>query len=179
MDNVGMLAVLRAIIASASLLLVGLTLYTAYFGVFPDGIQRSAHLLLIMVLVFTLAFRDTFDPELAARGLLLKRLWIIVAMVAGVLAVAHQLFNFDAINSRYGSILPFEVFLGTLLVITLFDACRRTIGWPIVLLASVFILYGLYGNYLPSPFGHRGYSLERVASQIISEAGGSSVHRSG
>ncbi len=44
-------------IGLASILLVGLTLYTAYFGVFPDGLQRSAHLLLVMALVYVGALR--------------------------------------------------------------------------------------------------------------------------
>jgi hypothetical protein len=40
------------IISIVSVLLVALTLYTAYFGVFPDGLQRSGHLLLVMALVY-------------------------------------------------------------------------------------------------------------------------------
>lgn len=166
---------LSGIIALAAVFLVGLTLYTAYFGVFPDGIQRSAHLLIVMVLVFVTAFKATFDPEtLGRRGLVisLKRAWIVVALIGALIATGHQLFNFDAINDRYGAITPYEIIFGTMLVIVLFDACRRTIGLPIVLLASIFILYGLYGAYLPDALAHRGYSLKRVASQIYLGGGG-------
>ena len=49
MDKTLRLFVLPTIVATSAVILVGLTLYTAYFGVFPDGIQRSAHLLLVMV----------------------------------------------------------------------------------------------------------------------------------
>ena len=166
---------LSGIIALAAVFLVGLTLYTAYFGVFPDGIQRSAHLLIVMVLVFVTAFKATFDPEtLGRRGLVisLKRAWIVVALIGALIATGHQLFNFDAINDRYGAITPYEIIFGTMLVIVLFDACRRTIGLPIVLLASIFILYGLYGAYLPDALAHRGYSLKLVASQIYLGGGG-------
>lgn len=175
MDSAVLHRALSGIIALAAVSLVGLTLYTAYFGVFPDGIQRSAHLLIVMVLVFVTAFKATFGPEtLGRRGLVisLKRAWIVIALIGALIATGHQLFNFDAINDRYGAITPYEIIFGTMLVIVLFDACRRTIGLPIVLLASIFILYGLYGAYLPDALAHRGYSLKRVASQIYLGGGG-------
>lgn len=164
-----------AIIAVTSLALIALTLYTAFFGVFPDGIQRSAHLLMIVVLVFVQALSLTFAPGEQSKSVALvatQRLWIGLALVGAVLATGHQLFNFEAINNRYGAIVSFEIYLGAALVIALFDACRRTIGWPIVLLAGLFILYGLYGAYLPDAVAHRGYSLKRVASQIYLGGGG-------
>ena len=112
MDNAPVHRALDVIIVTTALALVGLTLYTAYFGVFPDGIQRSAHLLLVLVLVFSQALKSTFDPDhVRGAGTSLSRLWVIVAMVGGVVAAGHQLVNFDAINSRYGSILQFEIIL--------------------------------------------------------------------
>lgn len=164
---------LDAVVVGSAVALVGLTMYTAYFGVFPDGIQRSAHLLLVLLLVFTQAIRTSLDQNTVQNGLSsLARIWLVLALFGGVLATGHQLFNFEAINNRYGSILQFEILLGAILLIVLFDACRRTIGWPIVLLAAAFVLYGLYGNYLPDPLAHRGYSLKRVASQIYLGGGG-------
>ena len=166
---------LTTIIAAAAVALVALTLYTAYFGVFPDGIQRSAHLLLVMIIVFSMAFQGTFDHEKTPQsgpGLLLRRAWIIVALSAALIATGHLLFNFDAINGRYGAITQIEIIIGAGLVVALFDACRRTIGWPIVLLASMFVLYALFGAYLPDPLAHRGYSLKRVASQVFLGGGG-------
>ena len=175
MDDLVPLRLLPGIIASAAVLLVGLTLYTAYFGVFPDGLQRSAHLLLVMILVFAMALQSTFAPEQDSQGGIataLRRIWIVLALLGGVIATGHQLVNFDAINDRYGSITPTEIVFGSMLVIALFDACRRTIGWPIVILASLFLCYGLFGAYLPDPLAHRGYSLKRVASQIYLGGGG-------
>mgnify|MGYP000379154993 CR=1 FL=1 len=175
MGNFLQVRLLPFIIAASAVLLVGLTLYTAFFGVFPDGIQRSAHLLLVLILVFAMAFQATFDNDGTAQGGLkanISRLWIITALTGGAIAAGHQLFNFEAINDRYGSITSIEIVFGAMLVVALFDACRRTIGWPIVILAGLFIAYGLLGAYLPDPIAHRGYSLKRVASQIYLGGGG-------
>lgn len=157
-----------------SVLLVSLTLYTAYFGVFPDGLQRSGHLLLVMALVYVGALRASFRPNGQTTMLVaLQRLWIVIALTAGVIATGHHIVNFSAINDRWGEITQIEIVLAVILVIALFDACRRTVGWPIVILASVFIAYGLFGAYLPDSLAHRGYSLKRVTAQLY--LGGSGI----
>lgn len=173
MDSGGLRAALKLTLAGAALALVGLTLYSAYFGVFPDGIQRSAHLLLIFTLVTAYTLESSLDPDRAQGSFEgLRRIAMLAIMAGGIAATGHQLFNFEAINSRYGAITEYEIYLGILLIVALFDACRRTIGWPIVLLALGFILYGLFGNHLPAPFGHRGYSVQRVMSQVYLGGGG-------
>ena len=54
---------------------------------------------------------------------------------------------------------------GTLLVL---EATRRSIGWALPVLAGAFLLYAFYGANLPDwLFPHRGYSVERIASQCF------------
>ncbi|MEJ6709337.1 MAG: TRAP transporter fused permease subunit [Amylibacter sp.] len=165
--------ILTVIIAITSVMLVCLTLYTAYFGVFPDGLQRSAHLLLVVVVVYVGALKTALADDAPTGALAgLGQLWILIALSAAVIATGHQIVNFDAINDRWGSITKYEIVFAVILVIALFDACRRTIGWPIVILASIFLAYGLLGAYLPDGLAHRGYSLKRVASQLYLGGGG-------
>ncbi|MEP3277263.1 MAG: TRAP transporter fused permease subunit [Stappiaceae bacterium] len=165
--------ILGWIIGIVSVLLVSLTLYTAYFGVFPDGLQRSGHLLLVMALVYVGALRASFASDgQTGTSVTLKRLWIMVVLTAGVIATGHHIVNFNAINDRWGEITEYEIIFAVILVIALFDACRRTIGWPIVILASLFLAYGLFGAYLPDGLAHRGYSLKRVTAQLYLGGGG-------
>lgn len=161
------------IISIVSVLLVALTLYTAYFGVFPDGLQRSGHLLLVMALVYVGALRASAETDdTSGLAATFQRLWIFVVLTAGVIATGHHIINFDAINDRWGEITEVEIVLAVILVIALFDACRRTIGWPIVILAALFLAYGLLGAYLPDGLAHRGYSLKRVTAQLYLGGGG-------
>ena len=55
------------IIGAISVLLVGLTLYTAYFGVLPDGLQRSGHLMMVMALVYIAALQTSLTSETGRR----------------------------------------------------------------------------------------------------------------
>ncbi|MDE0695491.1 MAG: TRAP transporter large permease subunit [Boseongicola sp.] len=161
------------IIGMLSLLLVSPTPYTASFGVFPDGLQRSGHLLLVIALVYVVALRASIETEgPAGFSLTLQRLWILVVLVAGVTATGHHIVNFDAINDRWGEITDLEILFAVILMTVLFDACRRTVGWPIVILASIFVAYGLFGAYLPDGLAHRGYSLKRVTAQLYLGGGG-------
>lgn len=160
-------------IGIVSALLVSLTLYTAYFGVFPDGLQRSAHLLLAMALVYIGALRALVSAD-GSSGLnrTLQKLWILLLLAGGVVTTGHHMVNFDAINDRWGEITDYEIVFAVVLLVTLFDACRRTIGWPIVILAAIFIAYGLFGAYLPDGLAHRGYSLKRITAQLYLGGGG-------
>ena len=130
-----------AVIAAASVILVGLTLYTAYFGVFPDGIQRSAHLLLVMVLVFTMALRATYNPDMGGGTATVRRVWIVLALIGAVIATGHQFFNFDAINNRYGAITQYEIYFGAALVIALISNPLPAfeIQWPFFIAHGAFI----------------------------------------
>jgi len=171
MPSTGLNQALGWTIGIASVLLVGLTLYTAYFGVLPDGLQRSGHLLLVIALVYAGALKTSLATD-AGPWAMVRRLWVVIALLAGLIATGHHLVNFEAINDRWGDITDYEIIFAVVLVIAMFDACRRTIGWPIVILAALFIAYGLLGAYLPDGLAHRGYSLTRVTAQLYLGGGG-------
>lgn len=150
-----------------AVLLVGFTLYTAYFGVFPDGLQRSFHLLTVLLFVFLSSIHSSDGQRSPMRSV-----FMLACIAIALLTLGHHLLNYDAINSRYGAITHYEIVFGILLILVLFEGCRRTIGWSIVILATIFILYALYGRMLSSGIGHRGYSVERIISQVYLGGGG-------
>jgi TRAP transporter 4TM/12TM fusion protein len=53
-------------------------------------------------------------------------------------------------------------------VILVLETTRRINGNTMVILAVVFILYALLGNYLPQMFGHKGYSYRRLFPYLYS-----------
>ena len=83
MDKTFRSSILTSIIAAAAISLVGLTLYTAFFGVFTDSIQRSAHLLLVVILVYAVGLQSSFDLSngpTAGLKVILSRLWIFLIL---------------------------------------------------------------------------------------------------
>jgi len=70
------------------------------------------------------------------------------------------------ILNRAGAFQPLDVALGTLLVLVVLEASRRTTGPAVPLIALFFILYAIFGPYLPDYFAHRGYSIKRLSTYL-------------
>jgi len=70
------------------------------------------------------------------------------------------------ILNRAGAFQSLDVALGTLLVLVVLEASRRTTGPAVPLIAVFFILYAIFGPYLPDYFAHRGYSIKRLSTYL-------------
>jgi TRAP transporter 4TM/12TM fusion protein len=146
------------------------SIYTAFFGVFPDMIQRSFHIGIILFLVYLFPLQNLSYNDLFRS---LKAYFFIILSLLSLLVMVYQIIFFDAINDRYGELTNYEFYLGLAATFFLLDATRRTIGWSISILAIIFLLYALLGSYLPGEAGHRGYSLHRIMSHLY--LGGSGI----
>lgn len=143
------------------------SIYTAFFGVLSDMLQRSFHLALVIVLIFSahgaLARRSSPKLQVVFDTLLLA---------IGFSVLIYHVVFFTEVSNRWGELTQLEFWLGTLCVVVLLEATRRVIGWPIVILALVFLAYAFVGPYLPGLLNHRGYSLERVVAHLYLGGGG-------
>jgi TRAP transporter 4TM/12TM fusion protein len=141
----------------------GYHLWTAYFGTPQALFHYPVHLMFALVVLF---LYTAYNAKGAYRGL---RMAIDLALVAvTVWATAYLFLNADYLANRFvyvEPLTPIEMLLGiSLLAITL-EAARRTIGWVLVWLTLFFIVFALFGNHLPEPFYHRGFSVERIVEQ--------------
>ncbi len=153
-----------------AVILTVFSLYTAFFGVMPDMIQRSFHLGLVLGLVFIGAI--TNPMQLAVKSW--KSSTIAIALtIVGMCVMFYHIVFFNEVNDRFGELTSIEFYLGIIATFIVLEATRRSIGWPIVILAIIFLLYAYFGSYLPGLAGHRGYSVERIISQLY--LGGSGI----
>ncbi len=61
-----------------------------------------------------------------------------------------------------------DFFFSVLFVVAVWEMARRTAGWPLAILAMVFILYGHFGYLLPGLFYHKGYAWDRMLTYLFS-----------
>ena len=153
--------------AGLSTVLVVFSLYTAMFGVFPDMIQRGAHISAVIGLVYIRFFG--LD---GADGLSWSRIKFFGLGVFGSAVLGYQFFFYEDVVSRFGSITSYEMPIAILAIILLLDATRRTIGWSMVGLAIFFLIYAFYGRYFPGLLAHRGYDMVRILEQVYLGADG-------
>ncbi len=167
--------VLRAI-AVIGILLSLFQLYAA--GVQPLGLffQRPIHLGFILVLCFLIY--PVWGPS-RPRGVLG---WIIdgILIACGILVGAWLPINIDVIANQ---IFPrsIDVAVGVLTVLVVLEGARRAVGFGMTIIGAFFIAYAFAGNrgelpfladWMPGIMNHRGYSLDRVASQMTLGAEG-------
>ena len=135
-------------------------LYTGFFGLFPAVLQRSTTLGFALVLTF-LGYKSR---KKGRGGTIPFYDWILAALSVAV--VVYLYMNMESLVARGGSPVPSDVVMGCIAIILVIEAARRVVGLPLVVVALVFLAYAFMGPHFPGLLGHRGYSLERVASQM-------------
>ena len=68
--------------------------------------------------------------------------------------------------TRSGSPTNLDILVAVVGTLLLLEATRRVMGFPMTVVASLFLLYVFLGPYAPDMIAHRGASLSRAASQI-------------
>ncbi|MDA7027044.1 TRAP transporter permease [Bacillus sp. CLL-7-23] len=158
------LAGLAGIVAFFGLLGFSLfQLYTAIFGVFPAQIQRSVHLGFALGLIFLLFparknIRQTGKFKIAWYDCLLA--------ILGAGVGVYWVINYKTIVTGIGLITTTDFYVGLLAIFLVLEATRRAVGLPITIIAGLFLLYGLYGSYLPGFLSHNGLTLERLVQTM-------------
>jgi TRAP transporter 4TM/12TM fusion protein len=150
-------------------LLIALSLfhyYTAGFGLLRETTHRGIHLAFVLGLIF-LVFprsRRTYDAPAAAGwhspgGVPLSD-WILgLACAASVLYIPYV---FDDLAFRVGNPDTLDVVMGSVLFLTLLEATRRSMGWPLPLIAIGFTVYALAGPWFPGLLKHAGASWSQM-----------------
>jgi TRAP-type uncharacterized transport system fused permease subunit len=90
--------------------------------------------------------------------------WLLIAL--SVLAIGYPLWDFD--EFIYRAALPnlTDQILGALTILLVLDATRRTTGWILPVVALVFLAYAWLGPWLPPPWTHQGYGLDRIVGHM-------------
>lgn len=78
----------------------------------------------------------------------------------------YVLLNWETLVINPGVFETKHLIMGALLVFSLLEATRRSVGIIIPLLVVAFILYTLWGNFIPGRFGHPGFSLIDILYQL-------------
>lgn len=133
-------------------------LYAAY-GVVSAHVLRPAHVGMVLVLVFLMV-----PMSRRYRDHILWSDWLMAAASAG--AIGYILWQGDELGDR--AVLPSQtdVIVGLVLVGLLLEATRRATGVIMPAVAIVFMLYALFGSYLPAPWTHRGYAPEDLIGHL-------------
>jgi TRAP transporter 4TM/12TM fusion protein len=96
----------------------------------------------------------------------------LAAAALGLFVGLYVFVMFPEISNSLGDIYTERVILGSITAILLAEACRRLVGWPLVIIASVFIFYAFFAYLFPGDFYGRGWSIGRLATYLYLDANG-------
>ena len=139
--------------------------YTAGFGLLRETTHRGVHLAFVLGLIFLVfaAGKASAGPSSQGRwrlgGVPLVDWLLGLACAASVLYIPWV---FADLAFRVGNPNTFDVVFGSILFITLLEATRRSMGWPLPLIAIGFTLYAMAGPYFPGLLRHAGASWSQM-----------------
>jgi TRAP transporter 4TM/12TM fusion protein len=158
---------------------ISLSLFQLYAaGLQPLGLffQRPIHLGFILVLCFLIypvfgRHRPRGPLGWAIDGVLIAASVAVGAWVpVNIDIIANQIFPRDI-----------DVWIGVLTILVVLEGARRAVGLGMTIIGAIFIAYAFAGNrgelpfladWMPGILNHRGYSLDRLASQMTLGAEG-------
>ncbi|WP_375599516.1 TRAP transporter permease [Devosia sp. Naph2] len=135
------------------------TLWTAAYGTLPSQVVRAMHVGFLLLLSFGLV------ANLVARTAPAKALFWALGVAGFLTGVYNWVFYADLIR-RTGFLTTMDLIVGTTAVVLVFEAARRILGWPLALIAGIFLAYCFFGQHLPAPLIHRGYDFELIVEHF-------------
>ena len=129
-------------------------LYTAY-GIVPTYTLRPVHVGFVLFLCFLM-----FPISNRFRHRVMWWDWLAAALSIAV--VVYLMLGGDDLTDRNTAPNPWDIVFGVSLIVLVLEAMRRTNGWIMPVITSAFILYALFGPYLPAPWTHKGYEIGRL-----------------
>ena len=138
------------------------TLFALYVITFGPllGYLRCAAIFMTLTLVLTFVIYPGKSGWEKVN--LLDILFIVLTLVS----MGYIIFNYDyLLLVRMEDVTPVttqEIVLGTIALLVVLEASRRVVGLPMAIIAVIFILYTMLGQYLPPPFSHPGFPYDWI-----------------
>ncbi len=142
-------------------------LLTSSFWMPPQFQHRAVHLALALALTYFL-----YPGTRKRRGEKRVPWYDLIAIVLSLGIGAFLVLDYMNIVFRAGDPTSLDILLGSVTIILVLEATRRTMGWPLVIVAVVFLAYALWGHLIPGALGHRRYSYFRIVEHMFLTAEG-------
>ena len=140
--------------------------YTAGFGLLRETTHRGVHLAFVLGLIFLVfpgrkhALGHQVRHSLTTPGGIPLVDWLLgLSCVASVLYIP---WIFHDLAMRVGNPNTLDVVMGSILFVSLLEATRRSMGWPLPLIAIGFSAYALFGPVFPGLLQHAGASWSQL-----------------
>lgn len=138
-------------------------LWMSAFHPLSSQVIRAIHVGFVLLMIFVL-----YPPFYGRAGWLGKggkALGWALGLAGFATGLYHYFFEVE-LNVRAGELMGWDWVVGIVLVVLVFDAARRVMGWGLPIICGLFLLYAVFGQHLPGNMAHRGYGLDQIVGQL-------------
>lgn len=133
-------------------------LYAA-IGIIMTQILRGLHVMFVLFLTFLV-----FPSLKKFRN---RTLWYDYLLSAlGVAVIIYTFLDFEEFIYRSVTPTSWDMLFGMMLIALVLEATRRTTNWILPLVVGCFLVYAYTGPWLPPPWTHRGYGVDRLVGHM-------------
>jgi len=129
--------------------------------------------LLALFLAFSLAVAFVHYPLNPQKPGFLP--FVVIDLILAALSFSFAIyiyFDYWEFIFRVGSPTNWDLFFGIVCIVLIFEATRRVVGLPLLIIAFCFLAYCFFGQFLPPPLSHKGYGVERIATTLFMSVNG-------
>ncbi len=139
-------------------------LYVGYFGTLPSQKQGAIHLGTALGLIFLL-----YPIKSGLQHKQKSVPWYDILLAFSAMFVTYyKVWQYDELrHSRIVGYDSLETLISILGILLLLEATRRTVGIPIVIVATTMIAYALFGDLIPvKVLAHGGFDFDKVTNVL-------------
>ncbi len=156
--------ILAAITTVALVAMSAYFFYASGFGLVRELLHRGIYLSFVLGLALLMFAPRRGDPN----AVIPKPGWyrfdgvsyldIALCIVAIAASLYLPLLPPEIVSERVGNPSQIDVFMGTILLIVTLEATRRSVGPTLPVISIIFMLFALFGRYMPGALNHSGTS---------------------
>ncbi len=145
---------------------VGLSLFQLYTaGIIAMTAMRHRSIFLTCILVMAFLTKPLYKKARKDRFNFAQVVDLVLVAISIVVGL-YIFIDLQGIFERQGDWSPWDIRVGITLVLLVLEATRRVIGLNLMVIASLSLLFGYFGPYMPELIIHKGYSIERIATTL-------------
>ncbi|UCD35678.1 MAG: TRAP transporter large permease subunit, partial [Nitrospiraceae bacterium] len=145
-----------------ALVLVIFYCYSAVLQPAATQYHRGIYVVITYVLVF-LVYRSKSR---------LMRVVDYLLILLSIVSIGYWMLNFEAINYRTGAETDLDKAIAMVGVLLGVELARRVVGTVFVVMGALFLLYGVYGAYMPDLISHAGDTFPDLCTSIFYKSDG-------
>lgn len=150
-------------------LIAGLAICMSIFQLYVALKPINPWILYVTHLGFALILTFLYFPVNKTK---IQIIFDLILILIALIATIYYIYQTENILYRIG-VAPtiWDIIIGSFVILMVLENARRSIGLALPIISLIFILYGIYGHYIPGFLGHAGISWDRLVSYLVGQEG--------